>query len=161
MAWAREHDKQGPLLSRDPLPFLMTGLTSQHARKLGKSLKRGPASALKYDKLYQRPSSVPDYVYSTTSKPSLYKVMLQKTSQMFTRHLSVTFGFKQELGKARPVQFGALPAAAEQLFTKPRSRPKIEPNFEALAWFFLWEKPPKSYEAGGLVNSLVSGTPKI
>ena len=29
-----------------------------------------------------------------------------------------------------PVQFGALPAAAEQLFTKPRLRPKIEPNFE-------------------------------
>ena len=42
-----------------------------------------------------------------------------------------------ELFKARPVQFGALPAAAEQLFTKPWSRPKIEPNFEALSWLFL------------------------
>ena len=29
-----------------------------------------------------------------------------------------------ELFKARPVQFGALPAAAEQLFTKPQSRPR-------------------------------------
>ena len=40
-------------------------------------------------------------------------------------------------------QFGALPAAAEQLFnTKLRSRPKIEPNFEALSWFF----PRKSHK---------------
>ena len=68
---------------------------------------------------------------------------------------------KSELFKARPVQFGALPAAAGQLLTKPRSRPKIEPNFEALSWFFLEEKPQNSYEPGGLVNSLVSGTPKI
>ena len=50
----------------------------------------------------------------------------------------------------RPVQFGALPAAAEQLFTKPRSQPKIEPNFEVLSWFFLLkEKPQNSYEPGG------------
>ena len=35
--------------------------------------------------------------------------------------------------KARPVQFGGLPAAAEQLLTKPRSQPKIELNFEALS----------------------------
>ena len=63
--------------------------------------------------------------------------------------------------KARPVQFGALPAAAEQLFTKPRSRRKIEPNFEALSWFFLKEKPQNSHEPGGLVNSLISGTPKM
>ena len=63
--------------------------------------------------------------------------------------------------RARPVHFGALPAAAKQLFTKPRSRPKIELNFEALSWFFLKEKPQSSYEPGGLVNSLVSGTPKI
>ena len=66
-----------------------------------------------------------------------------------------------ELFKVRPVQFGALPVAAEQLFTKPRSRPKIEPNFEALSWFFLKEKPQNSYEPRGLVNSLVSGTSKI
>ena len=39
--------------------------------------------------------------------------------------------------KVRPVQFGALPAAAEQLFTKPQSRPKSEPNLEALSWLFL------------------------
>ena len=55
----------------------------------------------------------------------------------------------------RPVRFGALPPAAEKLFTKPRLRPKIEPNFEAPAWFFLKEKPQNSYEAGGFVNSLV------
>ena len=41
-----------------------------------------------------------------------------------------------ELFKVRPVQFGALPATAEQLFTNPWSRPKIEPNFEALSWFY-------------------------
>ena len=35
-----------------------------------------------------------------------------------------------ELFEACPVQFGALPAAAEQLFTKLRSRPKIELNFK-------------------------------
>ena len=40
-------------------------------------------------------------------------------------------------------------------------RPKIEPNFEAPFWHFLKEKPQNSYEPGGLVNSLVSGTPKI
>ena len=62
--------------------------------------------------------------------------------------------------KVRPVQFGALPAS-KQLLTKPRSRPKIEPNFEALSWLFLKEKATNSYEPGGLVNSLVSGTPKI
>ena len=50
-----------------------------------------------------------------------------------------------KLFKVRPVQFGALPAAAQQLLTKPRSRPKIQ----------------NSYEPGGLVNSLVSGTPRI
>ena len=49
--------------------------------------------------------------------------------------------FKQELFKVHPVQFGALPAAAEQLFTKPRSQPKIEPNFEACSWLFLKKKP--------------------
>ena len=37
----------------------------------------------------------------------------------------------------------------------------IEPNFEALSWFFLKEKPQNSYEPGGLVNSLVSGTLKF
>ena len=58
-----------------------------------------------------------------------------------------------ELFKARPVQFGALPAAAGQLFTEPRSQPKIEPNFGALSWFFLKEKPQNSCEPGGLVNS--------
>ena len=64
--------------------------------------------------------------------------------------------------KARPVQFGALPAAAEQLFAKPRSRPKIEPNFAgSISWFFLKEKPQNSYEPGGLAKSLVSGTPKF
>ena len=62
---------------------------------------------------------------------------------------------------ARPVQFGAPPAAAERLFTKPGSRPKIEPNFEAHSWDRQTEKPQNSYEPGGLVNSLVSGTPKI
>ena len=67
----------------------------------------------------------------------------------------------REYLKASPVQFGALPGAAEQLFTKPRSQCKIEPNFEALFWFFLKEKPQNSYEPGALVNSLVSGTPKI
>ena len=36
----------------------------------------------------------------------------------------------------RPLQFGALPAAAEQLFTKPRSRSKIELHFEALSCGF-------------------------
>ena len=61
----------------------------------------------------------------------------------------------------RPVGFGALPAVAEQLFTKPRPRPKIEPNFAAPSWLFLKEKPQNSYEPGGLVHSLVSGTPKI
>ena len=66
-----------------------------------------------------------------------------------------------ELFKVCPVKFGALPAAAEQLFTKPRSRPKIEPNFEARSWFFLKDKPQNSYEPEGLANSLVSGTPKI
>ena len=61
----------------------------------------------------------------------------------------------------RPIQFGALPAAAEQSVTKLRSRPKIEPNFDALSWFFLKEKPQNSYEPGVLVNSRVSGTPKV
>ena len=37
----------------------------------------------------------------------------------------------------------------------------VLPNFEALSWFFLKEKPQSSYEPGGLVNSLASGTPKI
>ena len=68
---------------------------------------------------------------------------------------------EQELFKARPVQFGAPRDAAKQLFTKPRSRPKIEPNFEALSWFFLKENAENSYDPGDLVNSLVSGTPKI
>ena len=36
--------------------------------------------------------------------------------------------------KVRPVQFGALSAAAEQLFTKSWSRPNIETNFEALSF---------------------------
>ena len=38
--------------------------------------------------------------------------------------------------KIRPVQVGALPAAAKQLFTKPRTRPKIEPNFGAPSLLF-------------------------
>ena len=37
--------------------------------------------------------------------------------------------------KARPVQFGALPAAAEQLFINPGRSQKIEPNFEVFSWF--------------------------
>ena len=40
-------------------------------------------------------------------------------------------------------------------------RSRIEPNFEALSCFSVKEKPQNSYEPGGLVNSLVSGTPKI
>ena len=79
---------------------------------------------------------------------------------LFSVHYAVSADF-EALFKARPVQFGALPAAAEQLFTKPRSRPKSEPNFEALSWLFAQEKPQNSYEPGGLLNSLVSGTPKI
>ena len=47
-----------------------------------------------------------------------------------------------------------LPAADEQLFTKPRSRRKIKLNFEALSWFFLKEKVQNSYEPGVLINSL-------
>ena len=42
---------------------------------------------------------------------------------------------QSELFKACPVQFGALPAADEQF----QSRLQIEPNFEALSWFFLKE----------------------
>ena len=60
-----------------------------------------------------------------------------------------------ELFKIRPVRFGTLPAAAQQLFTKPWSRRKIEPRFEPLSWLYLKEKPQHSYEPGGLVNSLV------
>ena len=67
--------------------------------------------------------------------------------------------FMLGLFKVRPVPFGALPAAAEQVCTKPRSLPKIKLNFEALV---LSEgKPQNSYEPRGLVNSLVSGTPRI
>ena len=61
----------------------------------------------------------------------------------------------------RPVRFGALQGAAERLFTKPQSGSKIDLNFEALSWFFRKEKPENSYEPGGLVNSLASGTLKI
>ena len=52
-----------------------------------------------------------------------------------------------------PVQFGALPAAAEQLFTKPRPQPKIEPNFE--------ERPQNFVRTRGLVHSPVSGRPQF
>ena len=56
----------------------------------------------------------------------------------------------------------ALPAAAEQLLLNPRSRPKIEPNFEVLSWFFQQGKAHKtSYEPGGLINALVSGKSKV
>ena len=52
------------------------------------------------------------------------------------------------------------PGCCRTVVTKPRSWPKIESNFEALSWVFLEEKPHNSNEPGGLVNSLVSGTPK-
>ena len=95
--------------------------------------------------------STPDFEFNMnngtkTAKrdPKNHRLRLQ------SRHLLL------DLFKVRPVQFGALPAAAEQLFTKPL-RPKIELNLQALSWFFLKEKPQNSYEPWGLVNSLVSG----
>ena len=74
-----------------------------------------------------------------------FRPISRKRGQTPLKPPFVTPPFAAAQFKARPVQFGALPAAAEQLFTKPRSRPKLKPNFEALSCFFLKEKPQNSY----------------
>ena len=98
-------------------------------------------------------TEVPWYVAPTEEERAIEK---KRAMTHFDRNCLLNF-------KVRPVQFGALPAAAKQLFTKPRSRPKIEPNFEALSWCSFYKEKPENFvnEPGALVNSLVSGTPRI
>ena len=97
-----------------------------------------------------RSSSSPSIVHQPLQGRLSHKGR-QKNDYVFCVYLrngetivKIKFAALGELFKVRPVQFGAFPAAAEQLFTKPRSQPNIEPNFEALSCcFFLTETPHK------------------
>ena len=62
------------------------------------------------------------------------------------RCTAVLFGQVVRVGVSETLP---IPAAAEQLFAKPWSRPKIEPNFEALPWHFLKGKPQKFVRTRG------------
>ena len=84
--------------------------------------------------------SRPVYQLLQQSEPESTDIPRGNTSSCFaqsTKSWLTPQTLWNKLLKVRPVQFGALPAAAEQLLTnlKPLPWPKIEPNFEALSWF--------------------------